>query len=792
MTIFQNCLLRNIIVIFSSFLAAACSTKFKQIYPEGETDLSRFDKPEEANAVVPYDIDVFFATTRARSSESDDFIFGASSGSALTLGRAKLAVPALLPDGFAGETDARSRIAEEDRRFCMQPWPEDVTSDDIGSVIDRPDVYRTPDCARFEDRMIDSVDKTLGGFLTTVYRPWGDAYKKYTQPITDSGRAEEKFDRDGEAPSGYALVDAATYYSSGRRAREAKDRASLVSAHRVVAADAPRRRTWRKFAESLDEHLSQQSDPALLLFIHGYNTSFVDALDVAAYLSADFDAHKEWPVAEARTHPHGTPIVYSWPTRELLTDFTPQELQEFNQSFQSILEEAMVEALGASSKKAAGKISGRLSRGQNIEMGDVIAVAGGAGVQGAIKGAILEFARVTPDLIRTAQRSYGDSRQIADAQTDDFVSFVREITQRTRVKRLNIVAHSMGNRILVNALDELLGDLPNADGERIELRIAQAAPDFGIAEFRSVIDSQSDTTKKDESRWTIYASQSDISFGLLGQDGYLDEDESRCRLGEIDKTCPIYAPERSDMATIDASSFKRLPSLFPSFVEDILFSHSYFVEAPMVSADLTCVFDNIQPHNGRALARPVGRPEGVWTFTPDAKEGGGDILKECESTGRTIMVKRAPGEPDPRPRQPLQQVYFFDVSDWKIPRLEPVDNDDKRRRGPAPDTLPAQAKEDIADIAAAASVGSIAAIYVIGYADSSGEETDNNDLSLDRAEIVADMLKEALSDAGVPAPTFIVRGKGEPPQWFSHTEGERDKSDRRVEITIKFDRETDQ
>ena len=95
-----------------------------------------------------------------------------------------------------------------------------------------------------------------------------------------------------------------------------------------------------------------------------------------------------------------------------------------------------------------------------------------------------------------------DAKAIAQPQlTQDFASFLTDIARRTGARRVHLVAHSMGNRLLVSALDKLAasGNAPKFS------EIVFAAPDVGQRDFTAALP----RIRKLGNRLTLYASKRD-------------------------------------------------------------------------------------------------------------------------------------------------------------------------------------------------------------------------------------------------------------------------------------------
>lgn len=97
-----------------------------------------------------------------------------------------------------------------------------------------------------------------------------------------------------------------------------------------------------------------------------------------------------------------------------------------------------------------------------------------------------------------------DTRAVADeALLDDVAGFLTEVAQRSGAERVHLVAHSMGNRVLVRALDRTAAQRPGRPALFDE--IVFAAADIGIDEFENTWPRIGATGD----RFTLYASSRD-------------------------------------------------------------------------------------------------------------------------------------------------------------------------------------------------------------------------------------------------------------------------------------------
>jgi esterase/lipase superfamily enzyme len=164
------------------------------------------------------------------------------------------------------------------------------------------------------------------------------------------------------------------------------------------------------FNEQLQQHVESSPSKDILLFVHGYNSSFEDAARRAAQLAYDLDFD-------------GTPMVYSWPSQASTMSYT--------------VDEAVV------------RLSGR----------------------------------------RMAR-------------------FLREIVEQAGADRIHLIAHSMGNRALIEALERLAADRQDAASEPMFGQIVFTAPDVDRDFFVEAVQGLQGFAE----RITLYASENDLAL----------------------------------------------------------------------------------------------------------------------------------------------------------------------------------------------------------------------------------------------------------------------------------------
>lgn len=105
-----------------------------------------------------------------------------------------------------------------------------------------------------------------------------------------------------------------------------------------------------------------------------------------------------------------------------------------------------------------------------------------------------------------------DTRMVADeAMLDEVATFLTETARRSGAERIHLVAHSMGTRVLLRALDRIAAN----QGKRPAMfdEVIFAAADIGVDEFENTWPRITSTGE----RFTLYASQRDRALQVSAQ-----------------------------------------------------------------------------------------------------------------------------------------------------------------------------------------------------------------------------------------------------------------------------------
>ncbi|MBI1398659.1 alpha/beta hydrolase [Hyphomonas sp.] len=263
------------------------------------------------------------------------------------------------------------------------------------------------------------------------------------------------------------------------------------------------------FLAEMDDALKDRNSDSVLLFVHGFNTPFEDALIRSAQLSVDLSRRNVFDV--------GVPVLFSWPS--------------------------------------AGQVS-------------------------------LEDYRGDQD------------RSIAAAPYLE--QFLDVITDNAEIHRINIIAHSMGNRILTQALESYAGDYLERHGrDDLEFRIILVAADVD----RDIFEATTGILDNLQANVTIYTSDADRALHVS------EIVNSKLRLGDTNGDKP-FIRANPYYQTVDATGIA---------TELFGVGHNYYSDNPFILGDIVCALAEANPEL-RALERRRygGVPDGLEYFRVNA------------------------------------------------------------------------------------------------------------------------------------------------------------------------------
>ena len=452
------------------------------------------------------------------------------------------------------------------------------------------------------------------------------------------------------------------------------------------------------FLTHLDQALTDRSSDSVLLFVHGFNTPFDDALIRSAQLSVDLSRRGIFDV--------GAPMLFSWPS--------------------------------------AGALS-------------------------------LDHYR-------------GDQAQSIEA-APYLEEFLDLITDNPRIKRINIVAHSMGNRILTKALESYAADYLQRHGRGdLEFRIVLVAADVD----RDIFEATTGVLDNLKANVTIYTSDADRALHVS------EIVNSKLRLGDTNGDKPFI---RADpyYETVDATGIA---------TELFGLGHNYYSDNPFILGDILCALAEANPEL-RALERRryASTPDGLEYFRVNAakapveqdcslfrdayplvsvddlpvqpestrtrvrtgappvqtEEPPAEVTEEGELEGLESIPPPPPPPPPPQPPPAAQMPELFYT-------IQVADRNDLRFEVFEPVLQSALAQREISEV------------IIRAHTDGVGSEADNLVLS----QRWADDLKDWMIARGVRASVITAEGLGESRPLEAVPDGTPSAANQRIDITIRF------
>jgi esterase/lipase superfamily enzyme len=186
---------------------------------------------------------------------------------------------------------------------------------------------------------------------------------------------------------------------------------------------------------------------------------------------------------------------------------------------------------------------------------------------------------------------YAADADAAESSAFLFAEFLRLVQTELDVRRIHIIAHSMGSRLLARAMDRLW--LAPATGARADIhQVVFAAPDISPRTFERLARNFTQICE----RCTLYASSRDMALYASRLIHHFP------RLGDTSKDVAVIR----GVDTIDATN-----------VDSSLIGHSSFGDRRTILADLFELFQNGRGPAERFGLREVVLPGGrYWEFVP--------------------------------------------------------------------------------------------------------------------------------------------------------------------------------
>jgi esterase/lipase superfamily enzyme len=237
-------------------------------------------------------------------------------------------------------------------------------------------------------------------------------------------------------------------------------------------------------------------------------------------------------------------------------------------------------------KKSSNRDALVFIHGYNVGFVDAVRRTGQIAYDLRFPGAAILFSWPSKD--KTAL--YTHDKDAAAGAAPVLKEFLTDVAERTGATSIHVIAHSMGNLPLTQALHDLAISRP-PDAPPIFNEIVLAAPDVRASHFRELAKQFPKTSK----RVTMYASKTDKALkASIAANGFP-------RAGDTTKDIVIV----NKLDTIDASN-----------LDTDFLGHSYISNDRIVITDLFYVLMNHLAPNQRKLDSKLWNGQQYWQFSP--------------------------------------------------------------------------------------------------------------------------------------------------------------------------------
>jgi esterase/lipase superfamily enzyme len=176
-----------------------------------------------------------------------------------------------------------------------------------------------------------------------------------------------------------------------------------------------------------------------------------------------------------------------------------------------------------------------------------------------------------PSQSRATLEGYKEDGNMAGWSEEHLIEFVVQVAEESGARKVHLIAHSMGNRIVAGALRRLVDQRVAGRVPRFN-EVILTAPDIDAEYFKTAI---APRIVSSADRITIYSSSRDLALKVSS----LVNPLSRRRLGESGRELTVF-PGYDSIEVVDATD-----------VQTDLFSfyHSYHADSPTVLGDIGLV-----------------------------------------------------------------------------------------------------------------------------------------------------------------------------------------------------------
>ncbi len=179
-----------------------------------------------------------------------------------------------------------------------------------------------------------------------------------------------------------------------------------------------------------------------------------------------------------------------------------------------------------------------------------------------------------------------------------FEQMLKTVLHKSGAEKVHVIAHSMGNRILVQALERMSLENKSFDPTTPKLRLGQiimAAPDVDASAFRN---RYLPAAREMADRVTMYASSKDRA---------------------LIASAKIHGHTRAGLSGDYLVTVEGLETIDASAIDTSLIGHSYYGDNPLLIHDLRSLIDQNTPAKARQWLTEVAKQSNLshWVFDPN-------------------------------------------------------------------------------------------------------------------------------------------------------------------------------
>ncbi|WP_166823313.1 alpha/beta hydrolase [Thalassoroseus pseudoceratinae] len=201
-----------------------------------------------------------------------------------------------------------------------------------------------------------------------------------------------------------------------------------------------------------------------------------------------------------------------------------------------------------------------------------------------------------PSQGETASYTYDEAS--VDWAVLQFEQTLKTVIEESGAEKVHVIAHSMGNRILVQALERMSLENKSFGSESRKLRLGQiimAAPDVDASAFRN---RYLPAAREMADRVTMYASSKDRA---------------------LIASAKIHGHTRAGLSGEYLVTVEGLETIDASAIDTSLIGHSYYGDNPLLIHDLRSLIDRNAPAKARQWLTEVAKQSTLphWVFDPN-------------------------------------------------------------------------------------------------------------------------------------------------------------------------------